>query len=267
MNKSKYCKFKHKSLKLPEIFPKLDILRYYINLVVFDARGVANLRDELTWEGEIDIVGLRQFVAEAFGWKYKVGAKKLICGLAPVLLVYKLRLRGDRRASGYNDPILTAINEIKLVRSICGKRAHFTIDGLPEIRVIFYPNDIAGLDIEAEEDVTRDYRRDSLAPLLEDDEVKAYVANNTTARSASPSKRPERVWTAQTIIKVRVPLKVEDYEELLQNPKKLIRQKTKEKQAAVAKKVASKKQEKDDAACSNCACWNDVHNRDRRPEI
>ncbi|KAH6714700.1 hypothetical protein DL95DRAFT_476158 [Leptodontidium sp. 2 PMI_412] len=186
-------------------------------------------------EGEIDIVGLRQFVAEAFGWKYKVGAKKLIRGLAPVLLVHKLRLRGDRRASGYNDPILTAINEIKLVRSICGKRAHFAIDGLPEIKVIFYLNDIAGLDIEAEEDVTRDYRRDGLAPLLEDDEVEAYVANNTIARS------PERVWIAQTIIKVRVPLKVEDYEESLRNPKKLIRQKTKEKQVAVAKKVASKK--------------------------
>jgi NADPH:quinone reductase-like Zn-dependent oxidoreductase len=33
------------------------------------------------------------------------------------------------------------------------------------------------------------FSRDGLAPLLEDDEVEAYVANNTTARSASPSKR------------------------------------------------------------------------------
>ncbi|KAH7370312.1 PIN domain-like protein [Rhexocercosporidium sp. MPI-PUGE-AT-0058] len=250
-NESKHFKSKHKSLKLPEIFPKLDILGYYTNPVVSDARGVAKLRDELTWEGEIDIVGLRQFVAEAFGWKYKAGAMKLIRGLAPVLLAHKLRLRGDRRASGYNDPILTAMNEMELVSSICGKRAHFATDALPEIRVIFHPNDIVGLDIEAEEDITRDYRRDSLAPLLEDDEVEAYVANNTTAGSASPSKRvrlaydpiqPEKVWIAQTIVKAGVPLKVEDYEESLRNPKKLIRQNTKEKQAAAAaKKVASKK--------------------------
>ena len=107
MNESKHFKSKHKSLKLPENFSKLDILRYYTHPVVSDAHRLAKLRDKLIWEGGIDVVGLRQFVAEAFRWRCKVGAKKLICGLAPVLLAHKLRLRGDRRASGYNDPILT----------------------------------------------------------------------------------------------------------------------------------------------------------------
>ncbi|CZT13566.1 uncharacterized protein RAG0_17063 [Rhynchosporium agropyri] len=227
-NESKHFKSRHESLKLPKTFPKLDILEYYTNPVISDAHGVAKLREELTGEGEIDIVGLRQFVAEAFGWKYKVGAKKLIRGLAPVFLVHKLRLRGNRREIGYNDPALTDMNEIELVRSICGKRAHFATDALPEIRVIFHPNDIVGLDIEAEEDVTHDCRQDGLAPLLEDDAAKAYVANNTTARSASPRKwvrlaydpmQPERVWIAQIMVKVGVPLKVEDYEESLRNSK------------------------------------------------
>ncbi|KAH9205718.1 hypothetical protein DL95DRAFT_417185 [Leptodontidium sp. 2 PMI_412] len=147
--------------------------------------------------------------------------------------IYKLHLREDRRVSGYNNLTFTAINEIELVRSIYGKRAHFATDSLPEIRVIFYLNDIVGLNIKAKEDITRDDSRDSLTPLFKDDKVKAYVTNNTTARSASPSKR--------TIVKVRVPLKVEGYKESLRNPKKLIKQKTKEKQVAAAKKVTSKK--------------------------
>ena len=91
---------------------------------------------------------------------------------------------------------------MELVRSICGKRAHFTTDALPEIRVIFHPNDIVGLDMKAGEDVTCDYGQDGLAPLLEDDQIEAYVSDDVTARSASLNKRvtpaydptqPERV--------------------------------------------------------------------------
>ena len=248
-NESKFFRSKHKTLKLPDDFPKMDILGYYTHPVVSNARGVAKLRDELTWDGEINILGLRKFVADAFEWRYKVGANKFIRGLGPVLLIHKLRERGDRRASGFGDITLTAMKEMELVRTICGKREHISTDNMPEMRVIIHPNDIVGLDLDAEEEFTEDYGRDGLAPLLEDDQVELYASDEGRTGATSPTKRavpafdptqPEKVWISETIAKIGIPLKVEDYEETLRNPRKFIKQKAKEKQAAARKAPASK---------------------------
>lgn len=244
-NESKYFRVRHKTLKIPDNFPDREVLGYYTHPVVSSAAKVQKLKDDIQWDGQVDIPGLRLFVAEAFDWTHKIGAKKFIRGIAPALLVHKLRIRGDRRDSGYGDVGLTAMNEMELVRAICGKRTHFSTDGVPELRVVYLPIDIVGLGLDAEADDTGDYGRDGLAPMNDDDEIEAYASDDATSRSrsASPIKRaasqydpavPDKIWISEIIAKVGVPLKVEDYEESLRDPKKFLKQK------AAAKKAATK---------------------------
>jgi holliday junction resolvase YEN1 len=242
-NENQYFRTRHKALKIPDNFPNKEVLGYYTHPVVSSASKINKLREDIVWDGEVDIPGLRLFVAETFEWVNKGGAKKFIRGLAPVLLIHKLRLRGDRRESGFGDVVLTAMNEMELVRAICGRRNHFSTDGTPELRVIFHPVDIVGLDLDAEEDGSEDYGRDGLAPVNDDDEIECYGSDTpaSSLRSASPCKRPasaydptqpEKLWVLETIAKVGIPLKVEDYEESLRNPRKFIAAKAAAKRAA-----------------------------------
>jgi Holliday junction resolvase YEN1 len=242
-NESKYFRVKHKKLKIPTDFPNKEVLRYYTHPVVSSASKIQKLKEEIIWDGEVDVQGLRLFVAEAFDWTHKTGAKKFIRGMAPAILVHKLRLRRDRRDSEYGDIVLTAMNEMEMVRAICGKRTHFSTDGLTELRVIYHPAEIVGLDLDAEEDDSADYGRDGLAPVNDDDQIEICVSDDATSRSrsVSPNKRaaslydptqPDKAWIPETIAKFGIPLKVEDYEESLRDPRKFIKAKFASKKAA-----------------------------------
>ncbi|KAL3428216.1 Flap structure-specific endonuclease [Phlyctema vagabunda] len=247
-NESKYFRVKHKALKIPENFPNKEVLGYYTHPVVSSESNIARLMVEVTWDEPVDIPGLRQWTVDTFDWKYTSGARKFIRGLAPALLVHKLRLRGDHRDSGFGDLILTADNEMQLVRSICGNRIHFSSDGIPELRVIYHPNDIVELDLDSEEDAQYDdkneYGRDGLAPVLDDeDTIEPYVSDDADVgdRSESPRKRapsqydptqPDKLWIPATWVRIGVPLKAEDYEESLRNPQKFLKQRAAEKRAA-----------------------------------
>lgn len=242
-NESGYFRIKHKALKIPDTFPNNEVLGYYTHPIVSSASKINKLKEEIIWDGEINITGLRHFTAETFEWVNRAGANKFIRVLAPALLVHKLRMRGDREDSDFNDLILIAMNEMELVRAICGKRTHFSTDGTPEMRVVYHPNDIVGLDLDAEEDGSEDYGRDGLAPVNDDDEIEAYASDPPPPgiRSSSPSKRtsstydptqPDKVWILETIAKVGIPLKVEDYEESLRDPKKFLAAKNAAKRAA-----------------------------------
>ncbi|KAN0090380.1 hypothetical protein V8E51_018959 [Hyaloscypha variabilis] len=242
-NESKFFKVKHKALKIPDEFPNKEVLGYYTHPVVSSASKIQKLKEDIEWDGEFDVQGLRLFVAEAFDWTHQVGAKKFIRGLAPAILVHKLRTRTSRRDSEYGDVVLTAMNEMELVRAICGKRNHFSTDGVPELRVIYHPAGIVGLDLDAEEDDSGDYGRDGLAPVNDDDQIEEYVSDDATSRSrsTSPTKRaasvydptqPDKAWIPESIAKVGIPLKVEDYEESLRDPGKFIKAKSAAKKAA-----------------------------------
>jgi Holliday junction resolvase YEN1 len=242
-NESKHFRIKHKTLKIPADFPDREVLGYYTHPMVSSAAKIQKLKEDLVWDGEVDVQGLRLFVAEAFDWTHKIGARKFIRGLAPAMLVQKLRARGARRDSGYGDVILTAMNEMELVRAICGKRNHFSTDGIPELRLIYHPLDICGFDLDAEEDDSEDYGRDGLAPVNDDDQIDESVSDDDTvrSRSRSPTKRaastydptqPDKAWVPETLAKVGVPLKVEDYEESLRDPKKFLKAKAAAKRAA-----------------------------------
>ncbi|TVY47737.1 Flap endonuclease GEN-like protein [Lachnellula occidentalis] len=241
-NESRFFRCKHKTLKIPAEFPNREVLSYYTHPVVSSASKMQSLQADIKWDGEVDVPGLRLYVAEAFDWSSKIGAIKFIRGLAPALLVHKLRIRGDRRDSGYGDVILTAMNEMQLVRAICGKRTHISSDGIPEMRVIYHPMDIVDINLDDEPDDSGDYGRDGLAPVDENDQIEAYQSDERTARarSTSPQKRgpsvydptqPDKAWLPETIAKVGIPLKVEDYEESLRNPRKFIKQKAAAKRA------------------------------------
>jgi Holliday junction resolvase YEN1 len=242
-NESKHFRVKHKKLQIPEGFPNREVLGYYTHPVVSSASKIQKLKEEIAWDGEVDIQGLRLFVAEAFDWTHKTGAKKFIRGMAPAILIRKLRTRSNRRDSEYGDVILTAMNEMELVRAICGKRNHFSTDGIPELRVVYHPAEIIGIDLDAEEDDSGDYGRDGLAPVNDDDEIEEYVSDDAASRSrsTSPTKRaasmydptqPDKAWIPETIAKVGIPLKVQDYEESLRDPRKFIRAKAAAKRAA-----------------------------------
>jgi len=244
-NESKHFRVKHKTLQIPFGFPNREVLGYYTHPVVSSASKIQKLKEEIAWDGEVDVQGLRLFVAEAFDWTHKTGAKKFIRGMAPAILNHKLRTRSHRRDSEYGDAILTAMNEMELVRAICGKRNHFSTDGIPELRVVYHPAEIMGIDLDAEEDDSGDYGRDGLAPVNDDDQIEEYVSDDgaSRSRSTSPTKRPasmydptqpDKAWIPETIAKVGIPLKVEDYEESLRDPRKFIKAK------AAAKKAATK---------------------------
>lgn len=246
-NESKFFRTKRKALQIPEDFPDRKVLGYYTHPVVSSLAKVERLRNQIVWEGDINIPKLRHFVADAFEWKGKEGAKKFIRGLAPVLLLTKLRRRGDRENSGYDDPMLTKLNEMELVKAICGQRKHNTTDEVPEMRVIYQPLEIVDIDLDEEDDEVEDYGRDGLAPLLEDDQIQAYASDDAaptdTPRTRGPSPydptKADKLWLFEAIVKVGVPLTVEDYEEALRDPKKSLKQKAAAKRAE-AKTVKSK---------------------------
>jgi Holliday junction resolvase YEN1 len=79
-NSSKFFRVKHNALQLPGTFPNLEVLGYYAQPVVSSAEGIQKLKDEIQWDGEVDIAGLRAFVADAFEWRHKSGAIKFIRG-------------------------------------------------------------------------------------------------------------------------------------------------------------------------------------------
>ncbi|RFU34646.1 hypothetical protein B7463_g1747, partial [Scytalidium lignicola] len=241
-NEKKYFRVKHKALKIPENFPDRKVLSYYTHPVVSSSSRIKKLKDEICWNREIDVTGLRLFVANAFAWINKLGAKKFIRGLAPALLVTKLRERSDRRDSGYGDVVLTAMNEMELVRSIVGHRTHFDTGGVPELRVVYSPIDIAGLDLEAEpEDEIIDYSRNGLAPVDDDGNIEPYLSDDVDPQAPpSPGKRKtsaydptqlDKLWVPETVIKLGVPLKTEDYAESQRDPKAHLRKRAQGRKA------------------------------------
>ncbi|RKF65191.1 Flap endonuclease 1 [Erysiphe neolycopersici] len=249
-NSGKLFKTKHNKLKIPENFPDKEILAYYTHPVVSNAAKIMQLREEIQWHGKVDVPGLRHFVAEAFEWTYKPGAIKFIRGLAPALLVHKLRLRGDATDIDYGDIILTAMNETEIVRNICGRRVHFSSDGIAELRLIYHPLDIVGINLDMEQEEPRnDFGRNELAPCNLEDFVEDYLSNEdkdnrpgsltrTISKSYDPTQ-PHKLWVPRTIARVGVPLKVEDYEDALRDPKKFLIAKAASKKAMAKRSIPS----------------------------
>lgn len=232
-NESGYFRVKHKKLRVPQNFPDKDVLGYYTHPVVSSSEKVSDLRNNITWHSPVNVQELRQFVADAFEWQYLGGAFKYVRGLAPALLVQKLRIRAE---NGFNNDEFNsqAEEEKESIEAICGQRIHFSTDGVPELRVTYVPAKIVGLNFEQEE--TEEY-----AGINGSDSDIEQLGSSTKdgSRSASPQKRrspskydpvqPEKIWILETFAKLGVPLMVEDREAEMRRPKKATTRKVHER--------------------------------------
>ena len=245
-NESKLFKRKHTTLAIPEDFPRVDILGYYTHPAVSSQTSLTKLRSSLKWDQDIDFPGLREFTGDAFDWVKLGGAKKFIRNLAPALLVRHLRMRGENNVSSSDNPDTVEKDESKLVKSIHGKRNHITTDNSTELRVAFTPIDLVNIDLDKEEpdDELPDDSEDEM-PLPTDNydgtEGSANAPKKRGPSTYDPTK-PEKVWVLETFVRVGVPLKVQGWEEALQNPKKHVATKAANRIVAQGSKTKKAKQ-------------------------
>ncbi|KAI0884508.1 uncharacterized protein GGS22DRAFT_143592 [Annulohypoxylon maeteangense] len=216
-NESGFFRTRHKALSVPESFPNFDVLGYYTHPVVSRVSALDKLRGQ-SWDHPVDVQGLREFVRETFDWTYRIGAIKFIRVLAPSLLVRKMMSRNTQGDEGTKPIEILENEESELVRSITSKRAHFSTDATPELRISFIPTKIVGYDFQEEPDEVIEYGRDGLA-LNSDDEFEAMAeeegADAVTKTSKKPFNptEPDLSWIPVTIGKLGIPITVEDWEE------------------------------------------------------
>ena len=245
-NESKLFKRKHTTLAIPEDFPRVDILGYYTHPAVSSQTSLTKLRSSLNWDQDIDFPGLRDFTGDAFDWLKLGGAKKFIRNLAPALLVRHLRMRGENNVSSSDNPDTVEEDESKLVKGIHGKRNHITTDNSTELRIAFTPIDLVNIDLDKEEpdDELPDDSEDEM-PLPTDNydgtEGSANAPKKRGPSTYDPTK-PEKVWVLETFVRFGVPLKVQDWEKALQNPKKHVATKAANRIVAQGSKTKKAKQ-------------------------
>ncbi|KAI0403038.1 hypothetical protein F4802DRAFT_329805 [Xylaria palmicola] len=232
-NESGFFRTRHKALTIPDDFPNMEILRYYTHPVVSPATTLDKLRQH-TWDREIDVQGLREFVRETFDWSYRIGAIKYIRVLAPCLLVRKLM---QHIAEEVDASTGTNADGKELVRSITNQRAHFSTDATPELRVSFIPTSIVGYDFQEEPDEVIEFGRDGLA-LNSDDDIEGLAEELGDASStAKPGARKpfspteaDLAWVPEAIVRAGIPSMVAEWEEA-RNAKTMARSKPKASRA------------------------------------
>lgn len=251
-NESKFFKRRHGTLKIPDDFPRLDILGYYTHPAISSQAGLDKLRRTINWDQDLDFPGLRDFTHDAFDWVKLEGAKHFIRSLAPPLLVRQLRMRSvqlDRLPTDSVEAIQE--DESLLVKSIHGKRQHPITDNSVELRVSFMPIELVKIDLSEEEP---DEEPDALPPGSQqvvdvdlDDEV-ALELEEEGPKKRGPTKfdpyKPARIWVMESFVKVGVPLTVEDWEAGRQTKQKPRRAVTVQEPINAAPKAAKAKRTK-----------------------
>lgn len=218
-NECGFFRTKHKALAIPDEFPSRQVLRHYTHPVVSNAETIAQLRARTHWNRQIDVQGLRYFVDETFEWANKAGAVKLTRVLSQSLLVHKLLdLHLTERCDETTDQMER--NEAALVKRISGRRNHHSTDGILELRVSHVPADIVGLDMSKEmEDEPVSFDRHGLALNSDDDfhggaDVEIDITSEKSkARANYDPTIAESIWLPESLLKISVPITVEDWEE------------------------------------------------------
>ena len=247
-NQSGYFRTKHKSLRIPDDFPNHIILAYYTDPVVSSEEAINTLRARLDrcWREEIDVLALREHVADVLDWNYKSGAKKVIRTMAPALLAHRLQL-------GLGTTTVRSVEQIK------ERRQHYVNDGIPELRLEVVPGDLVGLKLENEEDNPEhayddaDAEPDEEGPEFETVSSSQAEQADTEVRVSPKKKRKsppwdpfavEKMWIPEAVVKAGVPLLVEQWhqeqQEIFKDPKKFATRKcarTKSAQKATDKSM------------------------------
>lgn len=218
-NEGKLFKRRHGTLKIPDDFPRLDILGYYTHPAISNEAGLDKLRRAISWDQALDFPGLRSFTQDAFDWVKLEGAKHFIRSLAPSLLVRELRLRSKQLDRLPTDN-LQAVQEDEalLVKGLHGKRQHPVTDNCVELRVSFTPIELVAINLDQEEpdddfDIAPPSSHHPDADL--EDEV-ALELEDEGPKKRGPTKfdplKPARIWVMESMVKVGVPLTVQDWE-------------------------------------------------------
>ena len=223
-NESKFFKQKHKTLQIPEDFPRTDVLAYYTDPVVSSDQRLEQIKQSIQWDRQFDIPGLRKFCLDAFDWRYMTGAKHFIRNLSPALLVRALRMQADETA--LDDEHEIAVREAKLVKTIHSRRQHRSTDNTDELRVGFCPIELVPLVLEAEEP-DPELSSDVVVPGADEDEAELEEMGEEPQSPRKKRKPAEydphsimRVWIFETFVKVGVPMKAQDWQETFLNAKK-----------------------------------------------
>ena len=249
-NESKLFKRKHGTLKIPVDFPRLDILGYYTHPAVSNQTGLDKLKRSIKWDQDLDFPGLRSFTHDAFDWIQLEGAKHFIRSLAPSLVVRQLRLRAEQqeRSPTTNLEMLQE-QEALIIKGIHGKRQHPMTDNSTELRVSFTPSELVKIDLDKEEP---DGEFDTGPPGLQMDPADLDDDPPLEFGEDGPRKRgltkfdpqaPARIWVLESLVKVGVPLKVQDWEVERQaklKPKRAALTKESDKSASKAKSAVKK---------------------------
>lgn len=266
VNESKFFRTCHHKLVIPDDFPNLDILRYYTHPVVSPADAVERLRAELDSAVDaapksammrgtdsikpkpIDILALRDFVAETFDWSNRGGAIKFIRVLSASLLTRMLLLKWssdsgkdeadedfDNDTGGVDRELLPS-----LVEGISRQRTHASTDDTPELRVSYIPVSVVGLDLERElDDPETNFGRDGLA-LNSDDEfdeppatslaptIPGYATGSLTVASSRKLTTTAPydptvsgvTWVPRTIVQIGAPGALGEWDKRQQRGKK-----------------------------------------------
>ena len=242
-NESKFFSRRNQKLVIPDDFPNHEVLGYYTKPCVSSTTKLAQLRESLKWDQEIDFPALRSFTGDAFDWRCVGGAKKFIKNLAPAILVR--RLRSIAEAGEELEIEAQAQAEAALVTKIHGKRNHATTDGELELRISFIPSSLVPIDLSIEDeeddflpagqDENDSEPEDGLATVPSETPTEASEAEEAPT---SPTKkvrqaRPydpdaaEKIWILKDFLQLGCPLLVEDYEASLRNPKETVKPKRK----------------------------------------
>jgi Holliday junction resolvase YEN1 len=256
-NESKLFSRKNPKLVIPDDFPSAEVMGYYTRPCISSALKLAQLRDSLKWDQDIDFPALRSFTGDAFDWRCVGGAKKFIRNLAPAMLVRRLRMIAE--AGEELDPEAQAVAEAALVMKVHGKRNHKTTDGELEMRISFTPSNMVPIDlsIEDEEDdfllAGQDHNdsepEDGVANVPSETPTEASDAEEAPTSPAKKTRQAkpydpdaaDKLWILKDFLQLGCPLIVEDYEASLRNPKETVKAKRKATAASGAINIQAPK--------------------------
>jgi Holliday junction resolvase YEN1 len=217
-NESKHFKRKHGALKIPDDFPRLDILGYYTHPAISNQAGLDKLRRSINWDQELDFSGLREFTHDAFDWVKLEGAKHFVRSLAPSLVVRQLRLRAATLDRLPTDNIQAVQeDEALVIKGLHGKRQHSVTDNCTELRVSFTPIKLVKIDLSKEDpDDDVELPPPSSQQVGGDADLDDEDLEDEGPKKRGPTKfdpeKAARIWVLETYVKVGVPLTVEDWE-------------------------------------------------------
>ena len=232
-NESGFFRVKHKALRVLETFPDKAVLGYYTHPSISSAEKVQDMKESIVWSGEVDVKGLRAFVADAFEWQHIAGARKFIRGLAPALLVDKLRKRSETEDSSILNLESKTAQELQYIKAICGRRTHFITDGSPEVRISYIPAEIVDLDLDQEESdayagfIGTDSEAET--PMLDEDDQNQRKSPKKRNPSMYDPSQPEKIWISETFVKIGIPLTFNLWEDNMKDPKQFASRKAREK--------------------------------------